>query len=97
MGSDTKAYESYNAIYADSRKWALENWVDYIAPQVYTEIGNSAADYKTVVDWWSDTLKNSKTKLYIDVYKRQEKKQMLRVEPLLTERIIQMMQGIDQE
>ena len=65
LGSDTKAYESYNAIYADSRKWALENWVDYIAPQVYTEIGNSAADYKTVVDWWSDTLKNSKTKLYI--------------------------------
>ena len=65
LGSDTKAYESYNAIYADSRKWALENWVDYIAPQVYTEIGNSAADYKTVVDWWSDTLKDSKTKLYI--------------------------------
>lgn len=65
LGSDTKAYESYNAIYADSRKWALENWVDYIAPQIYTEIGNSAADYKTVVNWWADTLKNSKTKLYI--------------------------------
>lgn len=65
LGSDTKAYESYNAIYADSRKWALENWVDYIAPQIYTEIGNSAADYKTVVDWWADTLKDSKTKLYI--------------------------------
>ena len=27
LGSDTKAYESYNAIYADSRKWALENWL----------------------------------------------------------------------
>lgn len=65
LGSDTKAYESYNAIYADSRKWALENWIDYIAPQVYTEIGNSAADYKTVVDWWANTLKDSKTKLYI--------------------------------
>lgn len=67
LGSDTHGMESYTSLYADTRKWALEEWVDYIAPQVYWEIGNSAADYATVVNWWHDTLKDSKTKLYIGI------------------------------
>jgi uncharacterized lipoprotein YddW (UPF0748 family) len=65
LGSDTRGKGSYDNLYADTRKWALEGWIDYIAPQVYWEMGYAAADYKTVTDWWVDTLKNCDTKLYI--------------------------------
>lgn len=65
LGSDTYASESYYKNYADSRKWALEGLVDYIAPQIYWEIGHSKIDYATAVKWWADTLKDSDTKLYV--------------------------------
>lgn len=65
LGSDTKGSESYYKLYADTRKWALEGWVDYICPQIYWEIGHKTADYYTLANWWADTLKNCDTKLYI--------------------------------
>ncbi len=65
LGSDTDGFQSYADIYADSRKWAVEGWIDYIVPQIYWQIGYPAADYKTLAQWWSDTLKDSPTKLYI--------------------------------
>lgn len=65
LGSNTYGSESYYKNYADTRKWALEEWVDYIAPQIYWEIGNTTIDYKEAVTWWADTLTNSNTKLYI--------------------------------
>ncbi|MBR1443237.1 MAG: family 10 glycosylhydrolase, partial [Firmicutes bacterium] len=65
LGSDTRGMESYTQLYADTRKWALENTIDYIAPQVYWNIGFEVADYKKLASWWADTLKDSKTKLYI--------------------------------
>ncbi|MDO4301210.1 MAG: family 10 glycosylhydrolase [Clostridia bacterium] len=65
LGSDTYGSESYYKNYADTRKWALEEWVDYIAPQIYWEIGNKTIDYKEAVTWWADTLKDSNTKLYV--------------------------------
>lgn len=65
LGSDTYGSESYYKNYADTRKWALEEWIDYIAPQIYWEIGNKTIDYKEAVTWWADTLKNSNTKLYV--------------------------------
>ena len=30
-----------------------EGWVDYVAPQLYWEIGHRLADYRELVDWWS--------------------------------------------
>ncbi len=65
LGSNTNGSESYYKLYADTRKWALEEWIDYICPQIYWEIGHSTADYKTLVNWWADTLSQSSTKLYI--------------------------------
>ncbi len=65
LGSNTSGNESYYAHYADTRKWALEGTVDYIAPQIYWEIGHARADYKTLVNWWADTLKDAPAKLYI--------------------------------
>ncbi|MGW3469313.1 glycoside hydrolase family 10 protein [Saccharopolyspora sp. NPDC000995] len=64
-GSDTKGLESYSAIYADSRKWVREGWVDYIAPQVYWQIGHPAADYAALIPWWSKTVSGTGVDLYI--------------------------------
>ncbi|WP_046726689.1 glycoside hydrolase family 10 protein [Streptomyces humi] len=65
-GSDTRAgVETYDDLYADTRKWVLKNWIDYVVPQVYWQIGNSAADYAKVVDWWAGVAKGTGTRLYI--------------------------------
>ncbi|MFE2043943.1 glycoside hydrolase family 10 protein [Streptomyces sp. NPDC059477] len=65
LGSDTRAMQSYDDIYADTRRWVRENWIDYICPQLYWHIGNSAADYAKLVPWWAKVAEGSGTKLYV--------------------------------
>lgn len=62
-GSDTKGLQSYDNLYADVLHWINEGWVDYCIPQVYWEIGHTAADYETLVKWWAQHA--SKRPLYI--------------------------------
>ena len=65
-GSDTSAgVETYYDHYADTRKWVQQGWLDYIAPQVYWQIGHSKCDYATLVDWWSSVTCGTGVKLYI--------------------------------
>ncbi|GAA1979453.1 family 10 glycosylhydrolase [Nocardiopsis rhodophaea] len=64
-GSDTSGFESYDGIYADSRKWVREGWLDYINPQVYWEIGLKVADYAKLVPWWAGVVEGTDTHLYI--------------------------------
>jgi uncharacterized lipoprotein YddW (UPF0748 family) len=33
--------------------WLKEKWIDYVAPQLYFEIGNSRVDFEKMLDWWS--------------------------------------------
>ena len=54
LGSATGGLESYNSLYADSRKWMQEGWLDYAAPQLYWYIGLSVANYSVLVPWWND-------------------------------------------
>lgn len=63
-GSETNGLESYNAIYADSKKWVEEGWIDYITPQIYWNIGYSAAAYDKLVEWWSNTVSGHPVHLY---------------------------------
>lgn len=56
--------ESYYAHYADSRKWVKEGWLDYIAPQIYWNIGYHPADYEILLNWWTDVTKGTSVKLY---------------------------------
>ena len=65
LGSNTKGNESYYSDFADTRMWVKNNLVDYIVPQLYWEIGNTAADYETLVRWWSDVVKGINVDLYI--------------------------------
>jgi len=64
-GSDSRGLESFHSIYADSRKWAQEGWVDYIAPQIYWSIGFSIADFSILAPWWSENIGNKQRHLYI--------------------------------
>ncbi|MGZ3763344.1 MAG: glycoside hydrolase family 10 protein, partial [Mucilaginibacter sp.] len=53
-GSETHGGDSFYELYADSRKWVKEGWVDYIAPQIYWQFGHHLAPFENLVDWWSD-------------------------------------------
>lgn len=77
-GSNTKGNESYYAVYADTRTWIRNGWIDYVVPQIYWEIGHSAADYKTLVEWWSNEVKGTNVDLYIGqgVYKNEVAKEI---------------------
>jgi uncharacterized lipoprotein YddW (UPF0748 family) len=44
---------AYQEIYADSRKWLSEGWVDYLSPQLYWPIAPPAQSYTALLDWWS--------------------------------------------
>lgn len=52
-GSETRGLQNYDDLYADVLFWINKGWVDYIVPQVYWEIGHSAADYERLVSWWA--------------------------------------------
>lgn len=64
-GSNTNGMESYSAIYADSRAWVINGWVDYINPQIYWHLGHPNADYAALVPWWADTVAGTDVELYI--------------------------------
>lgn len=64
-GSATAGNGSYNSIYADSRAWVQNGWVDYIMPQIYWNIGYEIADYSVLTDWWSETVSGTDVELYI--------------------------------
>lgn len=56
---------SYLHQYADSKRWVEEHWVDYIAPQIYWNIGYAPADYAKIAAWWSRLCAKHKVKLYV--------------------------------
>ncbi len=62
-GSKTNGLSNYEQLFADVPMWAENGWIDYIAPQLYWKIGHSAADFKTLIEWWSKA--NFKGQLYI--------------------------------
>ena len=64
-GSQSKGLESYDAIYADTRKWVREGWLDYVVPQLYWFIGFDKADYAKLLPWWSALVKGTRVQLYI--------------------------------
>ena len=65
LGSLTGGKESYSAIFADTRKWVKNGYVDYIVPQIYWHFGHEVAAYAALTDWWCQTVKGTNTRLYI--------------------------------
>ncbi|HEX8097961.1 MAG TPA: family 10 glycosylhydrolase [Pyrinomonadaceae bacterium] len=48
-----KGFDAYTQIYADSRRWLREGWVDFLAPQLYWPIAQEAQSYTALLDWWN--------------------------------------------
>ena len=64
-GSATKGSEAYTQKFADCLAWINAGTIDYIAPQIYWNVGYTAADYSVLAKWWSDAVKGSDVDLYI--------------------------------
>ncbi|MCK2213860.1 family 10 glycosylhydrolase [Actinomadura sp. ATCC 31491] len=65
LGSRTSGLQSYDAIYADSRTWVKQGWVDYISPQIYWHLGFSTAAYEVLTAWWSDVVRDTGVQLVV--------------------------------
>src|SRR6185503_18961443 len=44
--------DAYAEIYADSRRWLQNGWLDYLAPQLYWEIGGTQDRFRLLDAWW---------------------------------------------
>jgi uncharacterized lipoprotein YddW (UPF0748 family) len=54
LGTATSGLQHYVTLFADTRKWLQEGWIDYLAPQVYWYIGQPGANYAVIVPWWNN-------------------------------------------
>lgn len=52
--------DAYNEIYADSRKWLNEGWVDYYTPQLYWRIDQYEQSYTALLEWWNNENKHGR-------------------------------------
>lgn len=57
-GSNTRGLQNYDDLYADILLWVNNGWIDYCVPQIYWQIGHPTADYKTLIEWWSQHVSN---------------------------------------
>jgi uncharacterized lipoprotein YddW (UPF0748 family) len=64
-GSATNGLQSFDQIYADTRTWVKQHWLDSITPQLYWNIGFAKADYATLLPWWSSLVAGTGVQLYI--------------------------------
>ncbi|MDZ8186190.1 MAG: family 10 glycosylhydrolase [Nostoc sp. ChiSLP02] len=46
--------DAYNQLYADSKKWLEQGWIDYIAPQLYWRTDQAPQSYSALLKWWTD-------------------------------------------
>jgi uncharacterized lipoprotein YddW (UPF0748 family) len=62
----TSDVSSYDSNYADTLLWVRNNWVDYIAPQIYWEFDHKSAAYGKVLDFWiREMVKYPDVNLYV--------------------------------
>ncbi len=47
-----KGMDAYDKLYADSRKWLADGWVDYLAPQLYWAAAPPPQSFPVLLDWW---------------------------------------------
>ena len=47
------AQTNYDDLYANILLWLKKGWIDYVAPQLYWELGHRIAPYEVLLSWWS--------------------------------------------
>ncbi|MBA3833056.1 MAG: family 10 glycosylhydrolase [Chthoniobacterales bacterium] len=48
----TAGLDAYAELFADSRKWLAQGWVDYLAPQLYWSIRPADQSFPVLLNWW---------------------------------------------
>jgi uncharacterized lipoprotein YddW (UPF0748 family) len=48
-----RGLDSYSQIYADSRRWLREGWIDYFSPQLYWAQSAPQQRFSDLLRWWS--------------------------------------------
>jgi uncharacterized lipoprotein YddW (UPF0748 family) len=61
--AQVKGFDAYAALYADSRKWLANGWVDYFAPQLYWTIDAPEQSFPALMKWWA--VQNPKGRLLV--------------------------------
>jgi len=56
------SYSSYVDLFADTKKWVNEGWIDYLVPQNY---GNLNGNHPAITRWWANEVSKGDVKLYI--------------------------------
>ncbi len=64
-GSATNGTQSYDALNADTLGWVRKGWLDYIAPELYWNIGLPVADYAVLAPWWAQAVRGTDVQLWI--------------------------------
>jgi uncharacterized lipoprotein YddW (UPF0748 family) len=49
---EIQGMDTYAKIYADSRLWLVNGWLDYLAPQIYWPIGQRGHSFSVLLQWW---------------------------------------------
>jgi uncharacterized lipoprotein YddW (UPF0748 family) len=44
--------DAYANLYADSRQWLANGWVDYLAPQLYWPVASHEQSFPVLLQWW---------------------------------------------
>jgi uncharacterized lipoprotein YddW (UPF0748 family) len=47
-----RGFDPYAQIYADSRSWLVNGWLDYFAPQLYWPAAQREQSYPVLLEWW---------------------------------------------
>ncbi|HEV2454475.1 MAG TPA: family 10 glycosylhydrolase [Verrucomicrobiae bacterium] len=50
--AQVRGFNPYAELYADSRLWLANGWVDYLAPQLYWPINSPAQGFQALLSWW---------------------------------------------
>ncbi len=48
-----RGLDAFDSLHADARRWLVEGWVDYLAPQLYWNIDPPAQSFHVLMHWWA--------------------------------------------
>ncbi|MCL2286179.1 MAG: family 10 glycosylhydrolase [Firmicutes bacterium] len=67
--ASTTTWSNYHSSFADTRRWVIENLIDYLTPQIYWDWDHNSAPFGVIAEWWgrlfhdfgpNGTLRNSR-------------------------------------
>ena len=51
--ASVRGLDAYDVLFADSRRWLVEGWLDYFTPQLYWAVGAPQQSYPALLEWWA--------------------------------------------